>query len=120
VEAATWIAAAAVVVSVLAALYSAFGKRDDRDYARFAEGLERIAALEKTMISREELNASLDRERDEHRVMHGENIAALQRIEQKIDANEIRAQDLRHEFRDELQKVTVKIAVMSAKFQPDN
>lgn len=86
-----------------------------RDMSRYDKGLERIEALERTSVTYEHLDRVLDQMRSDRAIMHSENLAQLSRIEDKIDANEERSSKTRHDTKDEVHALALKIAEMSRK-----
>lgn len=83
----------------------------------------RVADLEKTSLSREEWDAYITRVTHERKEMHLENQNALkemrnisethlQRIEEKIDRNEEKAAKSRHDIRDNVHALALKLAVL--------
>lgn len=72
---------------------------------------DRISVIERTYVSTSHLDRVLDQMRGDREAMHRENIEQLTRIEAKIDANEERASKTRHDTKDEVHALALKMAV---------
>lgn len=73
----------------------------------------RLGKLEQSAVTREDLDKALEQIRSDRRAMHQENRDYLIRIEQKIDANEERDSKTRHDIRDSVNAVALKVAVLA-------
>lgn len=75
--------------------------------------IRRLDDLEKTAATKEEFRIALDEVREERRIHHQENGQKLDRIAEKIDANEVRASNSRHELNDSVHALALKVALGS-------
>jgi hypothetical protein len=104
------------LIAGLASLVAWFSRRD---MSRYDRGLERIENLEKTSVTYDHLDRVLDQIRADRAMMHAENQSSLNRIEDKIDANEERSSKTRHDTKDEVHLLALKIAEMGRKSRGD-
>lgn len=74
---------------------------------------ERVDLLKETAITREELNETLARLREDRMVHHQENRETLTRIETKIDDNEKRSAQTRHDTNASVHALAVQFAAMT-------
>jgi hypothetical protein len=110
----------ALVPWLIAALASAVAWFSRRDMSRYDKGLERIEALERNSVTYEHLDRVLEQIRSDRAIMHSENQAQLNRIEDKIDANEERSSKTRHDTKDEVHGLALKIERMSRRDRDEN
>lgn len=103
---------AAWIIAALIALVAWFSRRD---LTRYDAGLDRIAVLEKTSVTQDQLDRIMDKLRDDHAAQHAENRDALRRIEDKIDAQTERGSASRFQLRKEVHDVSLRLATIEAK-----
>lgn len=89
-----------VLIGITVAIVSYFAKRT----------AEKVDVLKETAVTRDEMTSALDRIETRQRLHHGENRDLLERIVTKIDANEERAAKTRHDTKDEVHSLAVKLA----------
>jgi hypothetical protein len=71
---------------------------------------ERIENLEKCTVTHAQFKETLAQMRQDRMDNHHENRAYLERIEHKIDENEVRASKTRHDTKDEVHGLAVQLA----------
>jgi len=80
----------------------------------------RLDTLEKTIVTRDELEKVLSQMRADRIVMHQENRDSLERIEAKIDANEERNSTTGQDIRDSVNAVALQVAVLTERSKQAN
>lgn len=107
------------VIGLTASLVAVILWFSRRDMDRYEKGLSEIAELrvdvtelKSTMITRDDLDTFMERLDSTRRDMHVENRGILDRIEHKIDQSEERNSKTRHDIRDELHVVKLKMALI--------
>jgi hypothetical protein len=102
------------LIATLMALVAWFSRRGISQYDNdLKDGIKRIEFLERNTVTYDHLNRVIDQLRSDRSLMHEENQAHLNRIEDKIDANEERSSKTRHDTKDEVHALALKIAEMS-------
>jgi hypothetical protein len=81
----------------------------------FKKQYDRIDNLEAKYVTREELTKTLTEMKDLRIAQHQENRDSLVRIETKIDDNERRAANTRHDTRDQVHELALKLATIAAR-----
>jgi hypothetical protein len=98
---------------VLIAIAGWFGKRElDRTATR-------LDALEKCAVTRDELERLMTQARHDRMAQHQENREFLGRIERKIDENEERSSKTRHDTKDEVHELKLRLAVLTRDLNDD-
>lgn len=75
--------------------------------------IRRLDELEKSAATKEEFRKAFDDLISERRANHVENSQKLDRLLEKIDANEVRASNSRHELNNSVNELAVKVALGS-------
>jgi hypothetical protein len=99
---------AQIASSLVVAVLGALGMRS----------LSRLDSLEKSAVTRDELNGLLAQMRSDRVAMHAENQEHLRRMEEKIDANEVRDANTRHDIRETVHAVSLQVAVLVERGRP--
>jgi Na+/phosphate symporter len=73
---------------------------------------KQIDVLEKTAVTRAELEAALQQLRTDRLAMHQENVGHLVRIEDKMEDNAVRETTARNELRTAVNTLNVQVAVL--------
>ncbi len=81
--------------------------------ARADNFLRRIDILEKTYVSRDDLERSLERSRVNTAQMHVDNKERMERIERTLEANAVKGQEDREKLLDQVQKILTRLAAFT-------
>lgn len=95
--------AVVILIGIVVGILAYLGKRTS----------ERVDTLKETAVTREDLRLALDSIESRQQVQHGENRGLLERIENKIDANEERASRTRHDTNESVHALAVQVAVLA-------
>jgi hypothetical protein len=103
------------VLGVLAIGVIGYFIREDRKEmkARLDVHTERLNRFDLCFVTRDELQRTMSELRADRMQHHQENSAVLARIEHKIDENEERASKTRHDTKDEVHALAMRVALMS-------
>lgn len=91
------------LLAIIVGFVAWFGKRNS----------ERIDSLEKCSVTRDELERLMSQARQDRVAQHIENREFLARIERKIDENEERSSKTRHDTKDEVHELKLRLAVLT-------
>jgi hypothetical protein len=96
--------------------------REDRKEmkARLDVHTERLNKFDLCFVTRDELQRTMSELRADRMEQHHENSAVLARIEHKIDENEERASKTRHDTKDEVHALAMRVALMSRSGRKDD
>lgn len=97
------------LVTLLGFITKRLHDRVDAEHTRVGDHLE---DHDKNYVLRAHLDKTIADMNSDRRDKHQENVATLARIESKIDQNEKRASDTRHEIRDKVGTLTTQVAVL--------
>jgi hypothetical protein len=91
------------LLTIIVGFVAWFGKRNADD----------IADLRKCAVTRDELERLMTQARQDRTAQHQENRQVLERIERKIDENEERSSKTRHDTKDEVHELKLRLAVIT-------
>jgi hypothetical protein len=97
------------LLTLLVGFVAWFGKRN----------ADRIDSLEKCTVTRDELERLMSKAREDRMAQHQENREFLSRIERKIDENEERSSKTRHDTKDDVHELKLRLAVLTRDIQDD-
>jgi hypothetical protein len=84
-----------------------------RDVSRYDIGLTRIAALEQSCVTHDDLERAMSRLAADRERMHGENKADLEKLFHTLETYESRRSRTEHGIRDDVQVLMIQIAVLA-------
>jgi hypothetical protein len=98
----------------LIGLVAYFAREDRKDIKdTLKEHAVRLDRFDKCVVTRDEFERTLSRIQEGNHEKHLENRSLLERIENKIDANEERASKTRHDTKDEVHSLSMRLAMLS-------